>query len=152
VIDDCGAVGADAMAHELRDLRAQNERTPNLELLMEAALLLVDEELFQAAVDIAADPSAGGVARVHAIGLLTLQVTRRILPYEALVSDPRQGGPLILGPVTSRGPDTLRELPAEACQSAGSLLARLAESDPSSTIRLAARQAHLAVQEQCSRG
>jgi hypothetical protein len=149
VIDDCGTDGASAIAHELRDLRGSNERTPHLEVLVEAALLVRDVDLFRAAMEIAADEQAGEAARVHAISLLTLQVTRQILPYEALVSDPTKGDRLIFGPATSRGPDTLRELPPDACSAAQITLERIAESQARRVIRLAARQAFTAVQVEC---
>ncbi len=137
------------MAHELRDLRGSGARTPSLDFLVEGALLVRDVDLFQAALEIAADEQAGEAARIHSISLLVLQVTGDILPYEVLVSDPAQGGALLFGPATSRGPDTLRDLPPGACSAARDALERIASSDANPRIRLAGRQAFTAVQAEC---
>jgi hypothetical protein len=149
VIEACGTEGAAAIAHELRDLRALSQRTAQLDQLNESAHRLIDVALFEAAMEIAADAAAGEAARIHAVGLLTLQVSQTNLPYEALITDPMAGGEVIVGPVTSRGPSILRELPPSACQAAFDLLNRLAGTDANPKVRLAADQARYAVERQC---
>jgi hypothetical protein len=149
VIEDCGPGGADAIAHELRDLRNVRERTADLDQLSASARRLVDVALFRAGMDIAGDETAGEAARVHAIALIVAQVTRTDPGYEALITDPTTGGAFIVGAVTSHEPSTLRELPAGSCGDALSLLKGLAAAEGSSVVRLAADQASYTVEAQC---
>lgn len=149
IIEDCGVAGADAMAHELREMRALQHRTTHLDKLSDAALQMIDVALFQAATDIAADRMAGEAARVHAVRVLARQVAYANFPYEGLAVDPLTTGYIILGPLTTSGPAMLRELPLDACHDALALLVRLAATDSNATVRLAADQAKYAVASEC---
>ncbi|HLM69208.1 MAG TPA: hypothetical protein VK358_16840 [Longimicrobium sp.] len=150
VIEDCGADGADAIAHELRDLRKLHERTPSLDRLSESGRRLIDVAVFRAAMDIASDETAGEAARILAISLITAQVAQVDLSYEALTTDPMNGGEVLVGHTTSQGPTVLRALPSGARQEASTLLHRLAVEDANPMVRLAADQARYSVDDpQC---
>lgn len=139
VVDDCGPEGADAIAHVLRTQRIATTRSAGLDQLANAASMIVDAEVFRAALEVAADETAGEAARVHAIGIVNTQITRSVLPYEALVTDPRTGR-LFVGDVTTWQPLAVRELPADARAAAVATLSRLMTESQSPVIRLAAEQ------------
>lgn len=139
VIGDCGPEGADAIAHALREERRASTRTLGLDDLANVASTIVDAEVFRAALDIAGDATAGEAARVHAIGILNTQITRRVLPYEALVTDPHAGR-VVLGDVTTWQPLLVRELPPDARSTTLTLLTRLLAESQSASICLAARR------------
>lgn len=140
IIPNCGIDGADALTHELRDTRGAQARTPELDALANAATDVIDGEIYRVAIEVAVDPSAGEAARVHALGVWHAQVTGgEILPYEALVSDPVTGAEIVLGPVTTVRPLTLRPLPTDALNSSISALMALIEGELNPRVLLAAR-------------
>lgn len=145
VIDDCGPEGADAIAHALREERRASTRSPGLDDLATAATSIVDAEVFRAALEIAGDVTAGEAARVHAIGILNTQITRRVLPYEALITDP-YAGRVVMGNVTTWQPLVVRELPPDARSTTAEVLSHLLDESPCGSICLAARRVFYRIQ------
>jgi hypothetical protein len=141
IAPNCGTDGADAIAHQLRQARTAQARTPALDAIANAAVMIIDEQIYVAARSIAVDASAGEAARVHALGIWLSQVTAGdILPYDALVSDPATGGELIFGPSVSEGPLSIRALPADALASSATELTTIVDNEANPRIRVAARQ------------
>lgn len=141
IIQNCGTQGADVIAQQLRQARTQALRTAELDSLAHASIMVIDEQIYQAARAVATDRAAGTAARVHALGVWFAQVTGGdILPYEALVSDPAAGGEIVLGPVVSEGPLTLRPLSSDALAASISELEGIVASEANACVRVAARQ------------
>lgn len=146
IIGDCGPEGADAIAHALRAQRSAQARSAELDDLASVASMIVDAEVFRAALQVASDETAGEAARVHAMSIIHAQITGADLPYEALVTDPRTG-PLIVGEVSTFEPLVVRELPADARATALATLSRLRAEAGNPVVRLAARQVSDAIRE-----
>jgi hypothetical protein len=140
VIGDCGSEGADAIAHALGAQRTARTRSAELDDIANVGSMIVDAEVLRAALDLASDETAGEAARVHAIGLIVAQITRSVLPYDALITDPRTGQ-VIVGDVSTSQPLVVRDLPADARVTALAVLSRLKTQSQNQVIRLAARRA-----------
>lgn len=85
-IGTCEELGGEAIASELERLRSTEARTQELESVVLATSRFVDREVAQTALDIASDPSAGVVARVQAIRILSYQLSPGTnAPYESFV-------------------------------------------------------------------
>jgi hypothetical protein len=67
--------GGEALAAELRRLRTTSERTDELEMVVRATARFVDRALVVAALEIATDASAGTVARIQAMRVISNQLT-----------------------------------------------------------------------------
>lgn len=67
VAPSCGPLGGEALAHILREHRGDVAWTQASEDIVLAATNLIDRSLFETGLHIAADPSAGPVARVQAV-------------------------------------------------------------------------------------
>lgn len=141
IMQDCGTDGADAVAHQLLANRHVDDRTPLLDALAEAATMVLDERIYEAAREVATDAAAGDAARVYALSIWLTQLNGgHVRPYEALVNDPAAGGRIILGDVVSEGPPTLRPVPEGELVSSVAVLNALVASDASPCVRIAARQ------------
>lgn len=141
VISNCGREGADILAAEMRKNRMATARSPRLDLLAGQATMMVDSAIFDAALSIATDRSAGEAARIHALSVLYTQLTGGYQPYEDLVQPYTPGATIILhGPSTSASSPTERMLPADAQQQAWERLRGVAVAEMNPVIREAARR------------
>lgn len=77
VIGTCGEEGAEAIAAVLRLHRSATRRTEELDALVYQASTLIAQEIFSTALDIAADPSAGRIARIEALRIIASQAEPR---------------------------------------------------------------------------
>lgn len=73
-IGTCRELGGESIAAELDRLRFTGERTDRLERVVWVTNRFVDRAIARMALDIASDPTAGEVARVQAIRVLSFQV------------------------------------------------------------------------------
>lgn len=127
----CRELGGEAIATALFDRSGAGTRTRELERLVIATDLLIDERILQAALEIAQDPSAGEVARVQAIRIAHFQVDAfiRLASYDEYV----RAGETVRGvfhtPVSGK-PTAGKPLPSDATESTLSVL-RAIRADPS---------------------
>lgn len=85
-IRGCGPLGGEAIGHLFRRHRAAEKRTPELEEVTLMATRMTDRSIYEAAMEIAQDPTAGTVARVQAIRAIFYQITPgSFAPYEDFV-------------------------------------------------------------------
>jgi hypothetical protein len=83
----CGPEGGMALARALEGIRSATVRTDEMESLLFAASEIEDRTLYEAALRIAADSTAGDVGRVQAMRVLLSQVSPwTVQTYEETVS------------------------------------------------------------------
>jgi hypothetical protein len=88
IVSGCGPLGGEAIAHLLREHRSDIERRPELERVVTQATKFRDRAIYEAALEIAVDPSAGEVGRVQALRALYNQLRPgNFAPYESFVTD-----------------------------------------------------------------
>lgn len=103
--------------------------------------MAVDSAIFNAALEIALDGTAGEAGRVYAMSVVYTQVTHGYQPYRGLVMDYQTGGTIVMDwPASTAEPGIVRMLPTDAPQRALSLLQVVAHTDPNPVIREAARR------------
>lgn len=84
----CGTEGGQVLATRLLEMRVATRRSADLERIVYTASQFEDRALFDAALHLAADRSAGNVARVQAIRVLHNQFSSgSIIPYEEFVGE-----------------------------------------------------------------
>jgi hypothetical protein len=88
VINNCGPLGGEAIAHLLRQHRSDTEWGPELERIVTQATKFRDRAIYEAGLEIAVDPSAGEVGRVQALRAIYNQFRPgNFAPYESFVTD-----------------------------------------------------------------
>jgi hypothetical protein len=88
IIHGCGPLGGEALAHLLRKHRFDTERGPELEEIVTNTTRFTDRSIYEAAMEIAQEPTAGEVARIQALRALFNQLTPgNFAPYESFVTD-----------------------------------------------------------------
>jgi hypothetical protein len=141
VIVDCGAEGAQALAAELRQVGEHSTPSPRLDFLADRATMVIDSAIFNAALEVALDRTAGEAGRVYALSVVYTQVTHGYQPYRGLVMDYGPGGTIMIDwPASTAEPPVRRVLPTDAPQRALNLLQVLAHTDPNPVVREAARR------------
>lgn len=97
LLPTCGAAGGVAIADALRSARAAQGWEPGLEEIVMLTSVLHDANIFAAAANVAADPSAGKAARIQAVRVLYYQLGRgRADPYESFLAGDE--GLIYIGP------------------------------------------------------
>ena len=153
VIPDCGPLGGQALGAALRNHHDQQTRDPDLERIVEAAARLQDRAIYEAAFDLARDPSAGTVARVQGIRVLYHQIHESVFQsYEALVSDPWETKSWSIQVVTSHGDPVATPLPDDHMERMNSMLRGVIDdlSTPRD-VRVAARNLRASVEHELLR-
>jgi hypothetical protein len=88
IVAGCGPLGGEALAHLLREHRFDTEQNPELERIVTSATKLTDRAIYEAAIAVAQDRTAGVVGRVEALRTLYNQLTPgSFAPYESFVTD-----------------------------------------------------------------
>jgi hypothetical protein len=88
IIHGCGPIGGQALAHLLREHRLDTEQSHELERIVTGATKLTDRAIYEAAIAVAQDRTAGVVGRVQALRTLYNQLTPgSFAPYESFVTD-----------------------------------------------------------------
>lgn len=136
----CGALGGEGLATVLPRYRAVAGPGGQLEKVVEAAALLTDGRVFDAALTLAEDREAGVGARVQAIRIVYHQLnTATFQVYEAFVNDPWKTKTGYIPLVGSEASSIGAPLPKGAMDRAETLLSGIvSDSAAPEPVRLAA--------------
>lgn len=134
----CGSAGGDAIAEVIRRHRHDESRQPALEAVVMLTTAFRDSAIFHAALEVAADPTAGKAARVQAFRTVFFQITDLPFhdPYESFLSD----ADLTYVPLSHGAKIEARPLPSDAAVRARAVADAVAGSDEDRDIRAAAEK------------
>ena len=127
-VSACRELGGEALAAALRSHRTAVARSDELTKLVVSTSLLIDRDVLNAALEVASDPTAGRVARVEAIRILSFQIRPgTFAPYQAFVApDSALSAPSTVS--TGESPVVGEPLPDDAFDRVATILFDLADA------------------------